>query len=122
MLDREGADPELFPAMPATGGPIARGPRPAISATAAITSTHIRIWLGVVIAATAIGTAGYMVLQPGWRLLDALYMTVITLTTVGFREVGDLTDAGRIWTMILSLAGVGLIFGSVGIVAEYLVV
>jgi len=92
------------------------------SATTAITSTHIRIWLGVVVAAIAIGTAGYMVLQPGWRLLDALYMTVITLTTVGFREVQPLDDAGRVWTMILSLAGVGLIFGSVGIVAEYLVV
>jgi voltage-gated potassium channel len=93
-----------------------------VSATAAITSTHIRIWLGVVVAAIATGTTGYMVLQPGWRLLDALYMTVITLTTVGFREVQPLDDAGRVWTMILSLAGVGLIFGSVGIVAEYLVV
>jgi voltage-gated potassium channel len=49
-------------------------------------------------------------------------MTVITLTTVGFREVQPLNDAGRVWTMLLSLAGVGLIFGSVGIVAEYLVV
>jgi voltage-gated potassium channel len=99
-----------------------RAHRPAISATAAITSTHIRIWLAVVVGAIAVGTTGYMVLQPGWRLLDALYMTVITLTTVGFREVQPLGDAGRVWTMILSLAGVGLIFGSVGIVAEYLVV
>ena len=87
-----------------------------------ITATHVRIWLGVVVGAIAIGTTGYMILDPSWRLLDALYMTVITLTTVGFREVNDLSDAGRIWTMILSLAGVGLIFGSVGIVAEYLVV
>jgi voltage-gated potassium channel len=88
----------------------------------AITATHVRIWLGVVVAAIVIGTTGYMILDPGWRLLDALYMTVITLTTVGFREVQPLDDAGRVWTMILSLAGVGLIFGSVGIVAEYLVV
>jgi len=88
----------------------------------AITATHVRIWLGVVVAAIVIGTTGYMILDPGWRLLDALYMTVITLTTVGFREVQPLNDAGRIWTMILSMAGVGLIFGSVGIVAEYLVV
>jgi len=93
-----------------------------MAATATITSTHVRIWLGVVAAAAAIGTTGYMVLEPGWRLLDAVYMTVITLTTVGFREVQPLDDAGRIWTMILSVAGVGLIFGSVGIVAEYLVV
>jgi len=96
--------------------------RPALSAPAAITATHVRIWLGVVVGAIAVGTTGYMVIEPGWRLFDALYMTVITLTTVGFKEVGTLSDAGRIWTMVLSLGGVGLIFGSVGIVAEYLVV
>jgi voltage-gated potassium channel len=99
-----------------------RGTWPGVAAPAVITSTHVRIWLGVVLAAIAIGTTGYMLLDPGWRLIDALYMTVITLTTVGFREVQPLGDAGRVWTMVLSLAGVGLIFGSVGIVAEYLVV
>jgi voltage-gated potassium channel len=93
-----------------------------MAAPTAITAAHIRIWLGVVVGAIVIGTTGYMILDPSWRLLDALYMTVITLTTVGFREVNTLSDAGRIWTMVLSLAGVGLIFGSVGIVAEYLVV
>ena len=94
----------------------------ALAVPATITATHVRIWLGVVIGAIVVGTTGYMVIEPGWRLLDALYMTVITLTTVGFREVGDLGDVGRLWTMALSLTGVGLIFGSVGIVAEYLVV
>jgi voltage-gated potassium channel len=92
------------------------------AAPTAITATHIRIWLAVIVGCIVVGTAGYLVLEPGWRLLDALYMTVITLTTVGFREVQPLGDAGRIWTMTLSLVGVGLIFGTVGIVAEYLVV
>src|ERR1035437_3001480 len=87
-----------------------------------ITATHVRIWLAVVIGAIVVGTTGYVIIEPGWRLFDALYMTVITLTTVGFLEVGTLADAGRVWTMILSLSGVGLIFGSVGIVAEYFVV
>ena len=95
---------------------------PTFVAPTAITATHIRIWLAVVVGAIVIGTTGYLILDPGWRLIDALYMTVITLTTVGFREVQPLNDAGRVWTMVLSLAGVGLIFGSVGIVAEYLVV
>jgi voltage-gated potassium channel len=45
-------------------------------------------------------------------------MTVITLTTVGFREVHELDATGRAWTMLLSVAGVAIIFGSVGIVAE----
>ena len=95
---------------------------PGLAAPAVITATHVRIWLGVVLGAMVIGTTGYMILDPGWRLLDALYMTVITLTTVGFREVQPLSEASRIWTMFLAITGVGLIFGSVGIVAEYLVV
>ena len=92
------------------------------AAPAVITGTHIRIWLAVIVGCIVVGTAGYIIIEPGWRLLDALYMTVITLTTVGFREVQPLADAGRIWTMVLSIVGVGLIFGTVGIVAEYLVV
>jgi voltage-gated potassium channel len=88
----------------------------------AITAGHIRIWLAIIVGCIAAGTGGYLLLEPGWQFLDALYMTVITLTTVGFREVQPLTEAGRVWTMILALTGVGLIFGSVGIVAEYLVV
>ena len=96
--------------------------RRAIGASIAITPTHIRIWLAVVVSAVVIGTAGYMILDPAWTFLDALYMTVITLTTVGFREVQPLSDAAQVWTMILAVTGVGLIFGSVGIVAEYLVV
>jgi voltage-gated potassium channel len=54
----------------------------------------------------------------GWSLGDALYMTVITLTTTGFREVRELDELGRTWTSILSIAGVGIIFGTVGLVVE----
>ena len=96
--------------------------RSAVAVPTTLTATHIRIWLGIVVGAIVVGTTGYVVIEPGWRLFDALYMTVITLTTVGFKEVGTLSDAGRVWTMILSMSGVGLIFGSVGIVAEYFVV
>jgi voltage-gated potassium channel len=93
-----------------------------VAAPTPITATHVRIWLVVIVGCIAVGTAGYLILQPGWQFLDALYMTVITLTTVGFREVQQLNQAGQIWTMVLALTGVGLIFGTVGIVAEYLVV
>jgi voltage-gated potassium channel len=49
-------------------------------------------------------------------------MTVITLTTVGFREVHELVGfPDRLWTMILAVAGVGIIFGSIGIVAETII-
>ena len=45
-------------------------------------------------------------------------MTGITLTTVGYKEVRELDGLGRAWTVIVAIAGVGIIFGSVGIVAE----
>lgn len=83
-----------------------------------ITASHVRSWLFIVVTVVVVGTAGYMLLG-GWNPSDALYMTVITLTTVGFREVVELTEVTRAWTMIMAAAGVGLIFGSVGIVAEY---
>lgn len=53
-----------------------------------------------------IGTAGYMLLEE-WTLADALYMTVITLSTVGFGEVGTLSPIGRHFTTFLIIAGVG---------------
>jgi voltage-gated potassium channel len=55
------------------------------------------------------GTAGYMLVE-GWSFLDALYQTVTTLSTVGFREVHELSTAGRIFTMILIVGGVGVVF------------
>jgi voltage-gated potassium channel len=51
------------------------------------------------------GTLGYQLVE-GWGGLDALYMTVITITTVGFREVHPLSAGGRLFTMALALGGV----------------
>jgi voltage-gated potassium channel len=55
------------------------------------------------------GVAGYMLIE-GWSFLDALYMTVTAVTTVGFREVQPLSDGGRIFTIFLILFGVGVAF------------
>jgi voltage-gated potassium channel len=52
-----------------------------------------------------IGTAGYHFIE-GWPYFDALYMSVITLTTVGFAEVRPLSIGGRIFTMAFSLIGI----------------
>ncbi|WP_320008253.1 bacteriohemerythrin [Maridesulfovibrio sp.] len=54
------------------------------------------------------GTAGYLYLEKGWSVLDALYMTVITITTIGYGEIHDLSPAGRIFTIILIFVGLGL--------------
>jgi voltage-gated potassium channel len=58
---------------------------------------------------TAVGVSGYMVFER-WSFTDALYMTVITLTTVGYREVHVLDAAGQLWTMLLLITGVGTLF------------
>ena len=52
----------------------------------------------------ATATAGYSLIE-GWPWFDALYMTVITIFTVGYQEVLPLTDAGRIWTIVVIATG-----------------
>jgi voltage-gated potassium channel len=87
----------------------------------AIRGRHVRVWVGAVVAVTVIGAAGYMAFF-GWSLSDAVYMTVITLTTVGFHEVNALTTLPeRVWTMLLAVAGVAIIFGSIGLVTETII-
>lgn len=58
-----------------------------------------------------IGTIGYYVLE-GWPFLDGFYMTIITIFTVGFREVHPLTPGGQLFTVVLILAGVGTLIYS----------
>ncbi|MFO8113310.1 MAG: potassium channel protein [Desulfosalsimonadaceae bacterium] len=67
-------------------------------------SKHLRISLTLVVATTLIGTFGYMSLE-GWGLLDAAYMTIITMTTVGYGEVHAMSHTGRIFTIFLVTMG-----------------
>ncbi len=53
----------------------------------------------------ATGTVGYYVLEPEYTLFDALYMTMTTLTTVGYGEVHPLSWRGRVFTIFLLLGG-----------------
>jgi voltage-gated potassium channel len=55
------------------------------------------------------GTAGYMLIT-GASLIDAVYMTIISVTTVGFREVVPLSTAGKIFTIFLIITGLGIVF------------
>lgn len=58
------------------------------------------------------GTLGYVLLE-GWPFLGALYMTVITLTTVGFQEVRPLSTAGRVFT--IGVVGSGVLLVTYGV-------
>lgn len=64
--------------------------------------------LGLIFLVITFGTVGYIFIE-GWGLLDALYMTIITLTTVGYREVHELSSKGMIFTIVLLLVGVGTV-------------
>lgn len=64
------------------------------------------------------GTVAYIVVE-NFSFIDALYMTVITISTVGFREVRPLSIYGRIITMSLIIFGVGLLFYTLGTAIEY---
>jgi voltage-gated potassium channel len=68
---------------------------------------------------TIAGTAGYMLLE-GWSFIDALYMTVIVLTTIGFGEVRELDDSGRVFTIVLAISGIGAIFYALLAVFQFL--
>jgi voltage-gated potassium channel len=63
--------------------------------------------VGAVLAVIVLGTIGYLVL--GFTPLDALYQTVTTVTTVGFREVVPFRAAEKVFTMVLLLVGVGVV-------------
>jgi voltage-gated potassium channel len=71
--------------------------------------TRILLGGGAFVALLIVGVAGYMTIE-SWSFLDALYMTVTTITTVGFREVRPLSDGGRVFTIFMVLFGVGVAF------------
>ena len=64
--------------------------------------------VALVVLVASFGTAGYMLLE-GWNFIDSVYMTVITLASVGFKEVHDLSPFGRIFTIIIIIGGVGTV-------------
>jgi voltage-gated potassium channel len=62
--------------------------------------------MGLLTLWAAVGTVGYVVIE-GWSVLDALYQTVITLSTVGLMEAQPMSDAGRGFTVALIVVGLG---------------
>ncbi|OGW91181.1 MAG: hypothetical protein A3D28_04955 [Omnitrophica bacterium RIFCSPHIGHO2_02_FULL_63_14] len=69
---------------------------------------RLRAAILLLLATLLVGVAGYQLLE-GWSALDALYMTVITLATVGYGETHPLSSAGRVFTIALIMTGVGVL-------------
>lgn len=80
------------------------------------TRNRLLRFIAAIVIVAAVGTVGFMLLE-GWTLLEAVYMTVITLSTVGFAEVAPLSGPGKLFTTGLIVAGVGWVaylFASIG--------
>jgi voltage-gated potassium channel len=67
-----------------------------------------------------IGVFGYMYIE-NYKFVDAIYMTFITITTVGFSEVSPLSDAGKIFTVVLICFSLGIIGYSLSTFGKYIV-
>lgn len=67
---------------------------------------RVGLGIAIVVLLTLAGSAGYMAIE-GMSFIDAFYMTVITITTVGYEEVKPLDTAGRLFTIVIIFTGVG---------------
>ncbi len=72
---------------------------------------------GLLTAVLLLGTLGFRYIE-GWTWFDSFYMSLISLTTVGYNEVHPLTNEGRIFTSILLMVGVTVVFASIGIMSD----
>ena len=55
----------------------------------------------------------------GWRWLDSVYFTIITSTTIGFGDIAPLTDLGKMFTIFVSLVGIGIAFYTISVIVRY---
>ena len=80
------------------------------------------IWpLALLIGFILIASAGYHVIEDEYSWLDAVYMTVIVVSTVGFQEVGELSNSGRIWTIVVIALGLVTVAAVVSMLGSIIV-
>ena len=84
---------------------------------------RFQIGIMLLLSEYILGGVGYKVLSPETPILDCLYMAVITVTTVGYSEVIQTTASPilRSYTLLLILAGTGVMLYSVSVVTAYIV-
>jgi voltage-gated potassium channel len=77
-----------------------------------------RILLALVVSLLVSGTT-FFTLVEGWSVLDSLYFSVTTLTTVGFGDPAPATALGKIFTILYIFAGLGVIGGFINVLAKH---
>ena len=76
--------------------------------------------IALMLLVLGIGTVGFVLIEH-WPVFDAFYMTLITMTTVGYAEVHPLTHAGRVFNSVLIVIGVSMIFVAIGVMTQTIV-
>jgi len=65
-----------------------------------------------------IGSIGFHILE-GWSFIDSLYFSVVTLTTVGYGDLSPKTDAGKLFTIVYIIMGIGIILAFVNAIYHH---
>ncbi|OLY92632.1 voltage-gated potassium channel [Cnuella takakiae] len=78
------------------------------------------LWLLIILCIMVIGIVGFMILE-GYRFLDAVYMVVITITTIGYHEVAPLSDAGKVFNILLILVSFSTFTYALARLTQYVV-
>ncbi|MEJ2537636.1 MAG: potassium channel protein [Calditrichia bacterium] len=81
---------------------------------------QLKIALAMLLGVIAFGSLGYMIIE-GWNLLDSVYMTIISITTTGYREVYPLSQLGKMFTLLIIILGVVTIAYAGGRLAQLFV-
>lgn len=84
--------------------------------TKAMRDSEFRNLALILVLLIASGTFFYSIVE-GWRAIDALYFTIITLSTVGYGDLSPQTDIGKIFTIIYIFSGIGLFVAVVSHIA-----
>ena len=83
------------------------------------TLRQLQFGLAILLFTIIVGTVGYMIIEK-WHILDAIYMTIITISTTGFEETHPLSPTGKFFTLILIVMGIGSIAYTGGRAAQLL--
>lgn len=86
----------------------------------ALQDPHARALMLLSAFLIGIATVFYHLVE-GWRIIDALYFSVVTLATVGYGDFTPQTDIGKLFTVAYLLCGVGLFVAAAAAVAEFLI-
>ncbi|MBW3660815.1 MAG: NAD-binding protein, partial [Gemmatimonadetes bacterium] len=82
--------------------------------------SQVLLGLGLLALWFGVGTIGLLVIEEGWTVLDAFYMSVITITTVGYAEVHPLSPAGRMFVSFIAVFGLGTLLYTLARLAQLL--